>query len=148
MQKIPSRYTWNNTYIAGTFPIHEIGRIDGGRGFWTGGNVFWIGRNTFYDQKNEILMKIPEFKRSGIGIITEFRRIPSRFPNQAWGRCPKMDTWLMSSFKPTLRWQRRCVIGSHPTLIPVCQVLPAMSHADKCNGMNWQTTKPREMPAS
>jgi hypothetical protein len=26
--------------------------------------------------------KIPEFKRSGIGIIAEFRRILSRFPNQ------------------------------------------------------------------
>jgi hypothetical protein len=28
-------------------------------------------------------MKIPEFKRSGIGLIVEFRRIPNRFPNQA-----------------------------------------------------------------
>jgi hypothetical protein len=28
-------------------------------------------------------MKIPEFKRSGIGIIAEFRGIPNRFPNQA-----------------------------------------------------------------
>ncbi len=27
-------------------------------------------------------MKILEFKRSGIRIIVEFRRIPSRFPNQ------------------------------------------------------------------
>jgi hypothetical protein len=31
--------------------------------------MFRIGVNTFYDQKNEILMKIQEFKRSGIGLI-------------------------------------------------------------------------------
>ncbi len=45
------------------FPIHDIGRIDGGRGFRTGGNVLRIGGNTFYDRKNKIPMKIPEFKR-------------------------------------------------------------------------------------
>jgi hypothetical protein len=45
-------------------------------------NVFRIGRNTFYDWKNKIPMKILEFKRSGIGLITEFRRIPNGFPNQ------------------------------------------------------------------
>jgi hypothetical protein len=28
-------------------------------------------------------LKIPEFKRSGIGLIAEFRRIPNGFPNQA-----------------------------------------------------------------
>jgi hypothetical protein len=64
------------------FLIHEIRRIDGGRGFRTGVNVFQIGGNTFYDWKNKIPMKIPEFKRSGIGIIVEFRGIPSGFPNQ------------------------------------------------------------------
>jgi hypothetical protein len=65
------------------FPIHEIGRIDGGRGFQTGKNVFRIGRKTFYDWKNKIPMKIPEFKRSGIGLIPEFRGILNGFPNQA-----------------------------------------------------------------
>jgi hypothetical protein len=65
------------------FPIHEIGRIDGGRGFRTGRNVLRIGGNTFYDRKNKIPMKIPELKRSGIGIIAEFRGTPSGFPNQA-----------------------------------------------------------------
>ncbi len=64
------------------FPIHEIRRINGGRGFQTGGNVFQISGNTFFDQKNKILMKIPEFKRSRIRIIAEFRGIPSKFPNQ------------------------------------------------------------------
>ncbi len=39
---------------------------------------WWI----FYDQKNEIPMKIPELKRSGIGIIVESHRIPTGFPNQ------------------------------------------------------------------
>jgi hypothetical protein len=63
------------------FPIHEIGRIDGGRGFRTGKNVFRIGGNTFYDQKNKIPMKIPESKRSEIGKILEFHGIPNRFPN-------------------------------------------------------------------
>jgi hypothetical protein len=45
--------------------------------------VFRIGGNTFYDQKHKIPMKIPEFKRSGIGLIAEFRGIPKGFPNQA-----------------------------------------------------------------
>jgi hypothetical protein len=52
--------------------------------------VFRIGGNTFYNRKNKIPMKIPEFKRSGIGLIPEFHRIPNGFPNQAlvaagWG---------------------------------------------------------------
>jgi hypothetical protein len=64
------------------FPMHEIRRIDGGRGIRTSGNVLPIGRNKFYNWKNEILMKIPEFKRSRIRIITEVRGIQSRFPNQ------------------------------------------------------------------
>ncbi len=34
-------------------------------------------------------MKIPEFKRSGIGIIAEFRGIPSGFPNQVDGDMPR-----------------------------------------------------------
>ncbi len=44
--------------------------------------MFRIGGNTFYDRKNKIPMKILEFKRSGIGLIAEFRRIPNGFPNQ------------------------------------------------------------------
>jgi hypothetical protein len=44
--------------------------------------MFRIGGNTFYDQNNKFPMKIPEFKRSGIGIIAEFRGIPNGFPNQ------------------------------------------------------------------
>jgi hypothetical protein len=67
------------------FLIHEIRRIDGGRGFQTSGKVLRIDRNTFYNQKNKIPMKIPKFKRSGIGIIVELRRIPSGFPNQGNG---------------------------------------------------------------
>jgi hypothetical protein len=72
----PKKYSWRERFL-----IHEIGRIDGGRGFRTGGNVFRIGGNTFYNQKNKILMKILEFKRSGIGLIAEFRGIPNGFPN-------------------------------------------------------------------
>ncbi len=45
--------------------------------------MFRIGGNTFYDRKNKILMKITEFKRSGIGLIAEFHGIPNGFPNQA-----------------------------------------------------------------
>jgi hypothetical protein len=63
------------------FPIHEIRRIDGGKGFQTGKNMLRIGRNTFYDRKNKIPMKIPEFKRSGIGLIAEFHGILNKFPN-------------------------------------------------------------------
>jgi hypothetical protein len=64
------------------FPTHEIGRIDGGKGFQTGGKVFQIGQNTFYNQKSEIPMKSRHFKSSGTGIIPEFYRIPCGFPNQ------------------------------------------------------------------
>jgi hypothetical protein len=46
--------------------------------------MFRIGGNTFYDQKNKIPMKIPEFKRSGIGLIAEFHGISNGFPNQAY----------------------------------------------------------------
>jgi hypothetical protein len=44
--------------------------------------MFRIGGNTFYDRKNKNPMKIPEFKRSGIGLIAEFHGIPNKFPNQ------------------------------------------------------------------
>jgi hypothetical protein len=44
--------------------------------------MFRIGENTFYDQTNKIPMKVPEFKRSGIRLIAEFRGIPNGFPNQ------------------------------------------------------------------
>jgi hypothetical protein len=43
--------------------------------------VFRIGGKTFYDRKNKIPMKIPESKRSEVGIIAEFCGIPNRFPN-------------------------------------------------------------------
>jgi hypothetical protein len=86
---IPSKiYKWifswwsKKILMANCFRIHEIGRIDGRRGFRTGKNVFRIGGNTFYDWKNKVPMKIPEFKRSGIGLILEFRGIPNGFPNQ------------------------------------------------------------------
>jgi hypothetical protein len=45
------------------FPMHKNRSIDGGRGFQTGKNVLQIGGNTFYDRKNEIQIKIPEFKK-------------------------------------------------------------------------------------
>jgi hypothetical protein len=45
--------------------------------------VLRIGGNKIYNQKNKILMMIPEFKRSGIRIIADFHGIQSRFPNQA-----------------------------------------------------------------
>jgi hypothetical protein len=81
------------------FPIHEIGRINGGRGFRTGRNVFQIDGNQFYDRKNKIPMKTPEFKRSKIGIIAEFRGIPSRFPNQADSQCPLQAPTLFKTFE-------------------------------------------------
>ncbi len=78
----PKKYWWRER-----FPIHEIRRIDGGRGFRTRKNVFRIGENTFYNRKNEIPMKILEFKRSGIGLIVEFHRIPNGFPIQGQRLC-------------------------------------------------------------
>jgi hypothetical protein len=62
--------------------MHEIGRINGRRGFQTGRNVFQIGGNKFYDPKYEIRMKIPMLKMSKIVTIAEFCGIPTRFPNQ------------------------------------------------------------------
>jgi hypothetical protein len=44
-------------------------------------NVFRIGGNTFYDQKDKISVKIPEFKRSGIGLIAEFCGVLNGFSN-------------------------------------------------------------------
>jgi hypothetical protein len=44
--------------------------------------VFRIGRNTFFDWKNKIPIKILEFKRSRIRLITEFCGILNGFPNQ------------------------------------------------------------------
>jgi hypothetical protein len=82
------------------FPIHEIGRIDGGRGIRTGGNVFRIGRNTCYNQENKIPMKITEFKRSGIGLIAEFRWIPNGFPNQEM-HCHKTKPPFLRPANPT-----------------------------------------------
>jgi hypothetical protein len=38
-------------------------------------------------------MKIPEFKRSGIGIIAEFHGIPSGFPNQVFKELKSSDVW-------------------------------------------------------
>ncbi len=76
----PKEYWWQEY-----FPIHEIGRINGGRGFQIKGNVFRIGGNTFYYRKNKIPINIPEFKRSRIGLIAEFHEISNGFPNQDWG---------------------------------------------------------------
>ncbi len=55
--------------------------------------MFRIGGNTFYDQKNKIPMKVPEFKRSGIGLIVEFSGIPNGFPNQAGKVNPFLDKY-------------------------------------------------------
>ncbi len=70
----PKKYWWREH-----FPIHEIGRIDGGRGFQTGKHVFRIGRNTFYDRKNKISKKITEFKRSVIPWNSEQISQPSQY---------------------------------------------------------------------
>ncbi len=57
--------------------------------------VFKIGGNTFYDRKNKIPVKIPESKRSKIGIITEFRGIPNGFPNLATMQLFNNAIWLL-----------------------------------------------------
>jgi hypothetical protein len=51
--------------------------------------VLQIGRNKVYDRKSEIPINIPGVKRSGIGIIVEFHRIPTGFPNQG---CSQTET--------------------------------------------------------
>jgi hypothetical protein len=64
--------------------------------------VLRIGRNTFYDRENKISMKIPEFKRSRIRIITEFCGILSGFPNQGCS-IQKMD---MLPYSPSTSTQQ------------------------------------------
>ncbi len=71
--------------------MHEIRRIDYGKVFQNSQNVFQIGGNKIYDRKNGILIEIPAGKRSGIGIIAQFRGIPSGFPNQT-PACPDAKT--------------------------------------------------------
>jgi hypothetical protein len=44
--------------------------------------VFRIGGNTFYDQKNKIPMKIPEFKRSRIGLSRNSAEFQTNFPTK------------------------------------------------------------------
>jgi hypothetical protein len=48
-------------------------------------------------------MKIPEFKRSRIGLIAEFRGIPNGFPNQAYDESQELkqqsETKLDGSLK-------------------------------------------------
>jgi hypothetical protein len=48
--------------------------------------MFRIGGNTFYDRKKKILKKIPESKRSEIGVIVEFCEIPNGFPTLVYRR--------------------------------------------------------------
>jgi hypothetical protein len=86
--------------------------------------VFQLGGNTFYYQKNIIPIKIPEFKRSGIGIITEFCGIPSRFSNQL----PKFN-WVVGCkleelpefycLPPTWRGAKVTFRFVLPTLMPM-----------------------------
>jgi hypothetical protein len=90
------------------FPIHEIGRIDGGRGFRTRKYVFRIGGNTFYDRKNKILIKIPEFKRSRIRLIAELRGILNGFPNQALGSDNKLIIMCLVSKTRTVTSELLC----------------------------------------
>jgi hypothetical protein len=68
--------------MAGIFSKAYNWMSDVGKVFQTDGNVFQIAWNKFYDWNNEIPMKIPRAKRSGFGIIVEFHRILTGFPNQ------------------------------------------------------------------
>ncbi len=73
-----------NKKLRELFPVHEIKTIDGMKVFQNIENVFWIGGNIFYDRKNQILIKTLAGKRSRSGIVVEFCRILSGFPNQGW----------------------------------------------------------------
>jgi hypothetical protein len=68
--------------------------------------VFRIGGNTFYDRKNKNPMKIPEFKRSGIGLIAEFRGIPNVFPNQV----PRINAFLNRSHRLQKNDMQNCLL--------------------------------------
>jgi hypothetical protein len=58
-----TRFTWKmsrcnfggqNKKWRELFPVHEIGRIDGGKVFQNSGNVFQFGRYIFYDKKTKL----------------------------------------------------------------------------------------------
>jgi hypothetical protein len=70
--------------------------------------VFRIGGNTFYDRKNKIPMKLPEFKRSRIGLISEFCGIPNGFLNQV-AKAPQfkdaINNWQDLEDKDYFQWQ-------------------------------------------
>jgi hypothetical protein len=75
--------------------------------------VFRIGGNTFYDRKNKIPMKIPEFKKSGIRLVTEFGGIPNRFPNLVIKKESGItDQWVLDYVMPSMqaaKWEhQRC----------------------------------------
>ncbi len=76
--------------------------------------MFQIGGNTFYDLKNKITIKTPEFKRSGIGIITEFCGIPSGFPNQVANQPPQTSV-LCQIYMATKRSRLSVPLPSSPT---------------------------------
>ncbi len=65
--------------------------------------------------KNWILMKILEFKRSGIRKIAEFRGIPSGFPNQAKNSSKKTKLGSYSK-KLGLSWSEKHLKEAQPPL--------------------------------
>ncbi len=72
------------------FPIHEIGRIGGRRGFWTSGKVLRIGGNTFYDEKklntneNSRVEKVRNWNNCGIRRSSKWISQPSCAHSVKW----------------------------------------------------------------
>jgi hypothetical protein len=61
------------------FLIHEIRRIDGGRGFWTGRNVFRVGGNTFYDRKIKFRWKFRSSKGPELELLWNSEQIHQKY---------------------------------------------------------------------
>ncbi len=72
------------------------------------GTCYELAGTDFTIGKIKILMKILEFKRSGIGIIAEFRGIPSRFPNQACRNLFLETNGSHEKGQTTRVWQKLC----------------------------------------
>jgi hypothetical protein len=94
--------------------------------------VFRIGGNTFYNRENKFLIKIPEFKRSGIGLIAEFCRISNGFPNQVAevvgkamgdvGEADEVDlvaAWMeVYPRRKSTKWQLSRLVIIHQKIMP------------------------------
>jgi hypothetical protein len=80
-------------------------------------------------------MKILEFKRSGIGLIAEFRGIPNRFPNQALG---ERDGKLRAMKTTMTSMARMATSPTTTTNTPLALTVPAIGPKMQQSTVSWR----------